>query len=106
MSEWVLGTQSGDPWRNIFDLFIDGGEKVPFLVRRGSWALGNGMALCVVKVNPKQTRTGVYGTAYGYMLPNAIHPEWDKGGYYGSKGHVTLIPCCGCYEWRRIDKNR
>lgn len=103
--EWKLSTTSADVWRNIFDLYIDGGEKVPFIVARSSWNPRNGMALCVVKVNPKQTRTGVYGTAYGYMLPNRVHPEWnDPDGYYGAKGHVTLIPCSGCYEWRRIDK--
>jgi hypothetical protein len=81
--------------KNIFEIWKDGGEKLPFAVRREKWD-----EQFFTVVTGIQIRKWPYGNAYGYPTLNgdySNHYEYDSQW----KNH-RIIPCAGCYQWTLV----
>lgn len=81
--------------RNIFQIWRDLGEKIPFAVRRRDWS--ERYYTVVEKIEIKKWP---YGNAYGYPTENgrkSDHYEYDNGWK-----KYRLIPCAGCYQWTLV----
>lgn len=84
-------------YKNIFDLWKELGERVPFSVRRNTWSRFR--RLTIVRVSDvKQTHTGLYGKAwtldewYGWVRKRDLSCTGEK-----------LVSCAGCYQWKLVD---
>jgi len=78
--------------KNIFEIWKENGEKIPFAVRRNNWT--ENFYTVVTKVEIKKWP---YGKAYGYSTINGKftnHYSYDNG--WRKEG---TIPCAGCYQW-------
>lgn len=85
--------------QNIFELFYNNDQKVPFKAKRQNW--DNRFYVVVEKVEPKQTPTGTYGKAYGYPCKDGIrnnHFAYDKK--WREEG---IIPNAGSYQWELVE---
>jgi hypothetical protein len=77
--------KNNEELKNIFDLWKQNGEHLPFKVKRNSWSPGR--AVEVVEITDvKKTKTGLYGKA------------WTVDDWY-SRGFRKEISCAGCYQW-------
>jgi hypothetical protein len=89
-----------DGYRNIFQLYVEGGEQVPFIVSRWSWSAAYAMLVCDVDLGYEFTPEKPYGTsAIGYPLP-PLNGAFNSG-YYGKVGVLAEIKSAGSYQWRR-----
>jgi len=77
--------------KNVFDLWVDNDKKLPFFVRRWSWSTHS--KFMVAKIEPKQTKTGLYGSAYGYFYNDDKKNEYSK------------LSCAGNYQWDKVFDN-
>lgn len=72
-------------WKNIFQLWRENGERLPFIVARNSWETAGGSYLVVQRV---EIKTWPYGSAWGQY-------------YYRGKpsGPQEKIQVAGTYAW-------
>ena len=82
--------------KNIFEIWKDNGEKLPFAVRRDNWS--SEYASIVEEI---EIRKWPYGIARGYATRNgkrsnhySYSAEWRKD---------RQIPCAGCYQWTLVE---
>ena len=85
--------------KNIFQIWKENGEKIPFAVRRRNWS--NRYYTVVMAINIKKWP---YGDAFGYSTKNGVYSNhyeydnaWKKNG---------IIPCAGCYQWTIVGNPR
>jgi hypothetical protein len=87
-------------YRNIFQLYVEGGEQVPFIVSRWSWSDAYGMLVCDVDLGYEFTSEKPYGaSAVGYPLP-PLNGKFNDP-YFGKVGVPAKIKSAGSYQWRR-----
>lgn len=72
-------------YKNIFQIWKDNNEKLPFRVIRNSWNESEGHYLLVEKIEIKKWP---YGDAFGQYF------------YHGKPGEKEKIKCAGTYAWR------
>ena len=78
--------------KNIFQIWKELGEKVPFGVRRDNWS--NEYYTIVERV---EIYHYPYGKAYGYPT---IKGEYSNHYDYNTEWvNNKVIPCGGCYQW-------
>ena len=77
--------------KNVFDLLVDNDKKLPFFVRQWSWSTHS--KLMVAKIEPKQTKTDLYGSAYGYFYNDDKKNEYSK------------LSCACNYQWDKVFDN-
>jgi hypothetical protein len=70
---------------------FDNNKKLPFFVRWWSWPTHS--KCMVAKIEPKQTKTGLYGSAYGYFYNDDKKNEYSK------------LSCAGNYQWAKVSDN-
>jgi hypothetical protein len=78
-------------WRNIFELWRENGERVPFDVVKSTWSPEAGHYLVVERVEIKKWP---YGTAWG-------HYHWN-----GRPTQRGQIKAAGTYNWKKRPGNR
>jgi hypothetical protein len=81
--------------KNIFQLWKDNAERLPFAVRRDNWA-----AEFLTVVESVEITRWPYGIATGYAALNGIpndHYEYDGAWRAG-----RVIPCAGSYQWTMV----
>jgi len=71
--------------KNIFEIWKENGEKLPFKVIRNSWDENKGHFALVKKI---EIGKWPYGKAYGQYF------------YYGKPGIIGIIGCAGTYAWK------
>ena len=76
-------------WRNIFQLWRDNGEQVPFVVVKSTWSAASGHFLIVEEVKVKRWP---YGDAWGSYHWNGSHDG----------GPREKISAAGTYNWRGL----
>lgn len=78
-------------WSNVFELWRDNGERLPFRVRRWSWNKATYAVVesVVIKIWP-------YGVADGYLV---IMNHLGKGKVVRCK---AVLACAGCYQWEFV----
>lgn len=82
--------------QNVFEIWKDNSEYVPFAVRRDNWP-----DYCYTVVVKIEIKKYPYGNAYGFPVRNGKytdHYEYDKKW----REH-RIIPCAGCYQWSKVD---
>jgi len=80
--------------KNIFELWKEHGEKLPFKVKRQNWTMLN-VFILVEKI---EIRKWPYGTAYGKSMNiNNKGEEVISDFQYHCKNGI--IGCAGCYQW-------
>lgn len=80
--------------KNIFELWRENGEKLPFKVRRENWTMPNVFIL----VEDIEIKKWPYGTAYGKSM-NIIKSGEEiisNNQYHCRNG---IVGCAGCYQW-------
>jgi hypothetical protein len=80
-----IHTEPETEWKNIFQLWRDAGERVPFRVVRNSWSATRSHVLIVERV---ELDKWPYGKAWGTFYYEGSPPE---GGRIG---------VAGTYAWR------
>jgi len=82
--------------RNVFQIWKDNKEKLPFFVRRSSWS-GYSKFL-VTKIEIKEEYYKKTGNLYGFAY----------GHYYndGKKGEYQGLGCAGCYQWMMVENEK
>ena len=83
-------------WKNVFQLWLEGGKVLPFVVRRWSWSDYSSFVVKRVEISAKDwdnfARTGkLYGKAYGDFVGRV-------------RGCDIQLDCAGCYEWVRVEE--
>jgi hypothetical protein len=79
-------TKPATGWTNIFELWRENGERLPFEVVKSTWSPRAGHYLIVEKVEIKKWP---YGTAWG-------HYHWN-----GRSAERGQIKAAGTYNWKR-----
>ena len=82
-------SKSHTDWRNIFQLWRDNGEQVPFVVVKSTWSAASGHFLIVEEVKVKRWP---YGDAWGSYHWNGSHDG----------GPREKISAAGTYNWRGL----
>ena len=86
--------------RNIFQLYVEGGEQVPFIVTRRSWDDAYGFLVSDVDLGYSYTPEKPYGAfALGYPLPPLNGKPIDR--YFGKLRVPAKINNAGSYQWCR-----
>lgn len=81
--------------KNIFELWKENKEKIPFNVRRTNWTMPN----VFIKVEKIEIKKFPYGTAYGKSMEiNEKGEEQISQNQYHCKHGI--IGCAGCYQWK------
>ena len=83
-------------FRNVFEIWNEGGRRVPFRVRNVGWARWR--VLTIVRVSDvHQTDTGLYGRAWTFE-------SWyvSRGGC--SKAGEKVVGSAGSYQWIEVKK--
>jgi hypothetical protein len=80
-------TQLATDWKNIFQLWRENGEHLPFTIGKSTWSAEAGHFLVVEKVEIKKWP---YGSAWGRY-------HWN-----GVPGPSEKISAAGTYNWTRI----
>jgi hypothetical protein len=83
-------------YKNIFEIWRDNGETVPFAVRRWNWS--DQYYTIVTKIEIKKWP---YGNAYGYPTINGMYS--DHYNYDKNWRTKKMIPCAGCYQWTIVE---
>lgn len=86
--------------KNVFRIFRELGESVPFVVQRTT------SASCIYLVTGVQRR-GDYGDAYGYPLPPGpplLPAEYPASPHYGTTGVEGAVKNAGSYQWRLVSR--
>ncbi len=73
--------------KNVFELWQEGGQQLPFTVVRWTWNPANS-AFLVEKIEVKKWP---YGTAWGRFLKDGVPGEYEK------------LSCAGSYQWKTVD---
>ena len=85
--------------KNIFEIWKDSGEKLPFAVRRQKWD-----EQYFTVVTGIQIKKWPYGKAYGYPT---INGEYSNHYEYDSQWkNSQIIPCAGCYQWTLVKNTK
>lgn len=71
--------------KNIFEIWKENGEKLPFKAIRNSWNENKGHFVLIEKIEIKKWP---YGKAYGQYF------------YNGQAGKIGIIDCAGTYAWK------
>ena len=92
-------TEAVGCYKNVFQLFVDNGERTPFDVRRMTWHPTTYFRVVKVVI-PRGGAVSryrnygddkIFGHAWGYLYLRGEAPKnldtWDKLG------------CAGCYQW-------
>ena len=101
--------------KNIFELWRENGEKLPFRVRRVNWTMPDVFILVEEIVIEKWP----YGIAYGKSMEiNAKGEEVISDNQYHCRGKTKyingegkpavktgVIGCAGCYQWILFERN-
>jgi hypothetical protein len=74
--------------KNIFQIWKDGGEKLPFRVRLDSWSEYRGHYALIEKI---EIRKWPYGNAFGQYFFNGV------------PGRTGQIDNAGTYRWTLIE---
>jgi hypothetical protein len=96
LDNWEEKPPSKGGPKNIFQIWRETGENVPFAVRRDNWA--EHFYTVVEKIEIKKWP---YGNAFGYPTINgrySNHYEYAKEWKTERK-----IPCAGCYQWTLVE---
>ena len=80
-------TEPETDWKNIFQLWKENGERLPFKVAKSTWSAAKGHYLIVEKVEVKKWP---YGDAWG-------HYHW-----HGRPSERGKIKAAGTYNWKLI----
>ena len=79
--------------RNVFQIWKDNGEKLPFFVRRFSWSKNSKFLVTKVKINWSyyKEKGKLYGKAYGHYLND------------NRKDKSAELNCAGSYQWELVE---
>lgn len=81
--------------KNIFEIWKENGEKLPFSVRRDNWSTEYATVVEEIEI-----RKWPYGIARGYPTRNG---EKSNHYYYSSEWRKNRqIPCAGNYQWTLV----
>ena len=83
---------------NIFSLFRENNQQVPFVVHRHNWSTDYGLVVTSVTLNKR----GPYGTAVGFGLPPLNGQAYND--YWGTPDAPKQVNCAGCGQWRLADE--
>ncbi len=86
-----LDTEPDVDWKNIFQLWRENGERVPFKVAKNTWSAEAGHFLIVERVEIKKWP---YGDAWG-------HYHWG-----GRPSERKKIDAAGVYKWRLLEDDQ
>ena len=80
--------------KNIFEIWKENNEELPFRVRRDNWTMPN-VFILVEKI---EINKWPYGTAYGKCMKldqeeKEVISDWQYHCEYG------VVKCAGCYQW-------
>jgi len=80
--------------KNVFELWKENGEKLPFKIRRTNWAMPNVFILVEKIIINKYP----YGTAFGksMSITNDGKEILSKFQHHCRNG---IIGCAGCFQW-------
>jgi hypothetical protein len=81
-------TEPETDWKNIFQLWKEGGDVLPFTVAKSTWSAEAGHYLIVERV---EVKTWPYGFAWGCY-------HWEGG----PGDPQEKISAAGTYNWKRI----
>jgi len=81
--------------KNIFEIWKDNGEVIPFAVRRNNWS--SEYYTVVEKIEIKKWP---YGNAYGYPTKNGIYSNHYE--YSREWKENKIIPCAGSFQWSLV----
>ena len=84
------------PYQNIFQIWKELGEKVPFAVRRQNWS--DAYYVVVEKI---EIGKFPYGRAYGFPVSNSRYS--DHFEYDSRWRKKRIIPNCGSYQWELVE---
>ena len=73
--------------KNVFQLWREGGEKLPMKVIRWTWS----PATSVFLVEKVEVKKWPYGTAWGRFVRN------------GTPGAYEKRSCAGSFQWKAVD---
>lgn len=73
--------------RNIFELYLECGQVVPFRVRRNTWRNEHWLEVTEVRLAPRTRDGRQYGEAFG------VYHFAGKAPFSGT------VACAGCYQW-------
>lgn len=91
-----------EDYKNIFQIWKENEEKVPFAVRRWNWYENYYAVIERVEITKFP-----YGKAYGFAVANGKYSN-----HYDSKWNKKYpISCSGCYQWKlvknvELDRNK
>ena len=85
-----LHTEPETDWKNIFQLWKENGEKLPFKVAKSTWSAEAGHYLVVEKIEIKKWP---YGSAWGRY-------HWNSAP--GAPGAPEKIKAAGTYNWKLL----
>lgn len=75
---------------NVFYLWKEKGEDIPFKIRRVTWNPDNDLHILVTKI---EIEKWPYGIAWGVYIKN------------GKKQKEDVIDCAGNYSWEFFEEN-
>ena len=81
--------------RNIFQVYLDNDEKLPMVIRRGTWHPNFAIAIVEIEIQ-KYYKGDPYGMAKGFCLP--VEGK-EMNEYWGTPEKPKEISCSGCYQW-------
>ena len=84
--------------KNVFQIWHENGEEVPFLVRKPEWHGDSYFMVTRIEVSPEKwkhfDKTGdIYGKAFGFFY---------RRGERVTVGGPTELSNSGVYKWRRV----
>jgi len=82
--------------KNVFQLWVDNGKRLPLKVRRFSWHPSTYFVIKEirdVKWDYFERTGGLYGKAYGDMYVKGRRVEKSKP-----------LGCAGCYQWETLSR--
>ena len=82
--------------KNIFELYMENNEKVPFIVRRESWDDTFGYLVTAVAPND------LYGISHGFPLP-PLDKDKSVSDYWGVTGVPSIMKNSGSYQWEKVE---
>lgn len=81
-------TEPQTKWKNIFELWQDNGQQLPFKVAKSTWSAEAGHYLIVDEVKIKKWP---YGAA------------WGRYHWQGVAGPREPVKAAGTYNWKLLD---